>query len=707
LANSREELVNALSEITTRIKSDVKFYGAAPAPTILNHEDTLIAAYFDPSNWTGDVVAYNQSVGGNWDSLKWTASDELPNMRKIFSINTTDHTSVIDFTNNFVVATGCKSIGDIINSTPLVVGAPPFFYGFDGYGAWKRSITRDPMIYVGANDGALHAFGLADGIEKWAFVPENLLTKFNKAGTDPQFDQCDDEYCHQYFVDGSPQAADIFDGSAWKTILVVGEREGGAAYFALDITSGKPLDDGTDPSSYLWQFTDAELGQTWAEPAIERIKDTTSTCTDGGGATIDCASWGVFFGSGYYPALQDTKAAFLYGIQAHDKAALWKDADDNTVNRIRLSTTYALDYDGLTSGFTVGDVITGSPSGASGTIISHTANDATTGTLVLENVTGVFQNDDNLRVNGGDHAKANGTANGLPLNDALAPTLLADLDDDYMADRIYVGNLHGTMYRVADIGKGQTPSISRLFDFDPALLTPNVNPIRSKAAYGYASAYGSDIWVYYGTGRYETQADKSNMVQQYFFGLKDDLGSPASYALGDLVNLEANYATDAGSGLTVRSITGSNNSNASWVLKLDNTSAGLLGSERVIEKPLVVGGIVFFTTFIPSSDTCAGGGKTWLFALDYQTGLAPTTPVFDLNGDGKFDDNDRVVDANDVEHNVAGIKIGSGKGSHPALLRDTLFVSTTGSSDSGGGGPVGLLVNLPSLKVRLNAWRQN
>jgi type IV pilus assembly protein PilY1 len=391
---------------------------------------------------------------------------------------------------------------------------------------------------------------------------------------------------------------------------------------------------------------------------------------------------------------------------AHNKVDLWEDADNNTVNRIKVSTKYALDYDNLTSGFTVGDVVIGSPSGATGTIVSHTANDASSGTLVLDNVTGVFQDNENLRVSGGDHAKVKGTQTDLSLNDALASPLAADLNDDYIADRIYAGNLYGTLYRFANIGKGQTPAVSKLFDFSPAKTSPNETPIRAQANFGYGSQSG-DIWVYFGTGRYETQADKSNLNQQYFFGLKDSLSSPQSYTLGNLVSLEAKYTTDDASGRVVRYIDGSNPSHLSWALKLDNTSAGLVGSERVTEKPLVVGGVVFFKTFIPDADVCAGNGKTWVFALDFETGLPPTTPVFDINGDGKFDAGDKVTDANDVLYNVAAISIGSGKGSHPVLHKNTLFVTTTGGTNSGGGGPVGMLVNLPALKVNLGSWRQN
>jgi Tfp pilus tip-associated adhesin PilY1 len=86
----------------------------------------------------------------------------------------------------------------------------------------------------------------------------------------------------------------------------------------------------------------------------------------------------------------------------------------------------------------------------------------------------------------------------------------------------------------------------------------------------------------------------------------------------------------------------------------------------VITEPLVVAGIVFFTTFIPDENVCAGAGETWLFALDYQSGLAEAKPIFDLNKDGKFNDDD-LVEIDGVKVVPIGIKVGRGKGSYPVL----------------------------------------
>jgi Tfp pilus tip-associated adhesin PilY1 len=440
---------------------------------------------------------------------------------------------------------------------------------------------------------------------------------------------CDiDTYCHRFFVDGSPVVGDIYDDddAKWRTLLVCGLREGGEAYFALDITYGKPFDDANFPSEYMWQFEDDELGQTFAEPSIDRVLD------NAGGT-----AWGVFMSSGYKEALADqaNKEAYVYGVEAHTMDPLWA-----TGNRLKLDT------------------------------------------LTL-------------------------------LNDVASPALIADLEGDFKGDFMYVGNQYGNMYRIEDIGKGQTPSISKLYDSGATLF--QATPVSAKADFAY-SEFEDEIWVYFGTGRYQFQVDKQNLEQQYFFGLKDTTSGTTTYTYGDLVELSADFFTisDASGATSFRVITGTNAGKDPWVVKLNNSmyydetleqfvedvsGTVLLGSERVITQPLVVGGVVFFTTFTPDEDVCAGSGDAWLFGLDFDTGLPPDEPIFDINNDGVIDEDDMVDDGSGNKYNVIGLKVGAGQPSKPVLHKDTLFVTTTG------GGLTPVKVNLPSMRAKLTTWR--
>ncbi|MFT4195888.1 pilus assembly protein [Ottowia sp.] len=137
--------------------------------------------------------------------------------------------------------------GDIVNSSVWYTGAPSSGYTRKGYTAFVRSNqSREPMIYVGGNDGMLHGFSATDGSEKIAYVPRGVIASLkNLASTG---------YSHQYFVDGSPMTGDVdmstaaqdsddedYDDSTatpdWRTLLVGTLGRGGKGYFVLDVTN--------------------------------------------------------------------------------------------------------------------------------------------------------------------------------------------------------------------------------------------------------------------------------------------------------------------------------------------------------------------------------------------------------------------------------------------------------------------------------------
>ncbi len=201
-------------------------------------------------------------------------------------------------------------LGDIVHSTPVVVGPPNQFYVFDDYAAFRgANKNRQTVIYVNANDGMLHAlqasgdgyptydfatstwnYGSGEtGNEKWAYVPNAILGKLRDLRID-----------HKYLVDGTATVADVCLGSptcAWKTVLISGLRGGGKKYFALDVT------DPNNPS-FLWEkgygnTGFAQMGDTWSRPAIGRV------ATSGGKY-----KWVAFVGGGV-PASGDAK---IYAI---------------------------------------------------------------------------------------------------------------------------------------------------------------------------------------------------------------------------------------------------------------------------------------------------------------------------------------------------------------------------------------------------------
>lgn len=173
------------------------------------------------------------------------------------------------------------ALGDIVSSQPVYVKTPGFNYADSGYEDYKNT-SRQGMVYVGANDGFLHAFNADTGQEVWAYAPSAVLPNLWKLG--------DPAYTHTYYVDGTLTAGDVNSGG-WKTILVGGLNAGGNYFYAWDVT------DPTTPN-LLWEFTDADMGLTYGNPVITKL--TTGT-------------WVVLLTSGYNNA---SGKGYLYVLDA-------------------------------------------------------------------------------------------------------------------------------------------------------------------------------------------------------------------------------------------------------------------------------------------------------------------------------------------------------------------------------------------------------
>lgn len=194
-----------------------------------------------------------------------------------------------------------RVLGDIVGSQPVYVKEPGSQYTDAGYAAFKAgaALTRSKMVYVGANDGMLHAFyapkpgdaNWADrGKEAWAYIPSPVLPELHKLA-DAQYSSN-----HRFFVDGTVTVGDAYFSGGWHTILVGGLNAGGKGYYALDVTNPEA------PKS-LWEFTtadDVNLGYSFGRPIISKLADGT---------------WVVMVTSGYNNA--DGKG-YLYILKASD-----------------------------------------------------------------------------------------------------------------------------------------------------------------------------------------------------------------------------------------------------------------------------------------------------------------------------------------------------------------------------------------------------
>ncbi len=154
-------------------------------------------------------------------------------------------------------------MGDVVNSDPVYVGYPPFFYSFDNYQNFFNSyVGRTGVIYFGANDGMLHAIRESDGEELFAYVPDKVIANLPQL-TDP-------DYSHGFYVDGKPEYGDVYFNGSWKSVVASTLRAGGQGLFALDVTTPETF----DANDVLWEFTDevdADLGYTYSQPQIRRM----------------------------------------------------------------------------------------------------------------------------------------------------------------------------------------------------------------------------------------------------------------------------------------------------------------------------------------------------------------------------------------------------------------------------------------------------
>jgi type IV pilus assembly protein PilY1 len=156
-------------------------------------------------------------------------------------------------------------LGDIVFSNPAYVAGPNAANLSNSYLTFAAAhASRPPVIYVGADDGMLHAFDAVSGNERFAYIPRgvygnliNLVSPFYNAR-------------HLFFVDGSPQVTDVqFADTTWHSVLFGNEGAGGKSIFAIDVTDPSTLtSEGAVASAVLWDFTHVDMGLGFANPQV-------------------------------------------------------------------------------------------------------------------------------------------------------------------------------------------------------------------------------------------------------------------------------------------------------------------------------------------------------------------------------------------------------------------------------------------------------
>ncbi len=310
----------------------------------INNNSRVYQARFDSGNWTGQLLSYRlltdpgnmgklDTSGSGPEGSEWDAAEKIPgySSRTILTydrdsrsgrpfrwdaLNSSQKAALSsegilqylrgddsqEQKNGGPLRTRASKLGDIVNSSPLFVGPPAFRYGFDSYASFRNSYkSRRSMIYVGANDGMLHAFDAETGVEKFAYVPNSLYGNLGRLVSP--------SYTHKFFVDATPVMGDAYYDGAWRTLLTGGLRSGGRGIYLLDVTDPDSFGSETVATSkVLWEFTsedDADLGYTYAQPTISRMQN---------------GRWAVIFGNGYN---SDNGTAALFIAYADKGPGSW------------------------------------------------------------------------------------------------------------------------------------------------------------------------------------------------------------------------------------------------------------------------------------------------------------------------------------------------------------------------------------------------
>lgn len=383
-------------------------------------------------------------------------------------------------------------LGDIVHSTPVVVGAPSAAYDihFDDetYKTFVNTYSdRRQVVYVGANDGMIHAFNAgfwdpankafdetsgtrtahALGTELWAYVPMNLL---------PHLQWLKElDYPHVYYMDGPPVTFDarIFSDDSihpggWGTVLVVGMRLGGGD-IAID-TDSNGSDDKTTRSSYVVlditdpetapvlidEITNSNLGFTTSRPTLVKKR---APSADGDWSSPTQDDWYLVFGSG---------PTTLSDVTSTQQARLY---------------IYDLKVNAFVGGF------------------DGTANITTT-----TNSTTSFTGD----------------------------MTAADWSNDYIDDAVYFGTIGGSI--ATPTGSLQRLRLSNNLIYKLFEPTAGVGAFRSKPS--VAVDEDGDSWIYAGSGRLFVTSDALQSTQDAFYGIKEPISSDVftwgTITIGDL-----------------------------------------------------------------------------------------------------------------------------------------------------------------------------
>lgn len=233
----------------------------------------------------------------------------------------------------------------------------------------------------------------------------------------------------------------------------------------------------------------------------------------------------------------------------------------------------------------------------------------------------------------------------------LGAILAADLNSNMVADRLYVADTLGNIWRLDLTGSVSEWGIPSSLSAGPLFKVKNKDGEAQAITAPLASAYnekGQHMLVF-GTGSFYRLGDNEVSDTQSvdtLYGLFDTgtLIDGRSELLKQSISAEVKK-----SGVTLRAITNNElTDEKGWYLDLvwypaDNASLeGGPKGERVVAQASLRSGRATFTTMTPDADPCASGGTSMIMTLNLSSGGRLAYAYYDVNGDGKIDENDYI-----------------------------------------------------------------
>lgn len=547
--------------------------------------------------------------------------------------NANEGTADTNFRVRMAVTTGNSKLGDIIHSAPAFVGKPDFFYpdkieSAASYNAYKiAQKNRAGVVYVGANDGMLHAFDASNGSSKgeeiFAYAPGKLISKL------PQLTSQNYNQSHTYFVDGSPVAFDAYKGG-WKTLLAGSAGAGGQLVYGIDVTD--PYASGFNENNILWEFTDVprvDGGDTFGDI------DLGYTIGDVSYARMNNGKWVVIFGNGFNNTKADgnpslTGNAVIYVVDAFTGKLIKKFdtqvgmAEDptgaNRPNGISRVTPIDSNGDFKVDYLYAGDLF---------------------GNVWKMNVTSTTDSSWASAYNVASKPKPFFIAkDGTGVEQAIT-TAVSVKRHPVKVDETLVLFGTGSYLAVNDSTTVQTQTFYSVWDD------------------GTASQYARSSLLEQKILGVETVPDTDGIEHDFRVTSSADI-DPANYKI--------DWTTDKG-----------------WFMDL---GFGADVGERVNVEPLLRGNRIIFVTLTPDPDACNFGGTSWIMELNANDGSRLKKSPFDVNGDGIIDDLDIVDFGGDDETVTSGVRSKEGIVAKPGILntkgkKELKFLSgTSGKIDT-------------------------